>query len=108
MRRPGRGRLRTGLHRHRVRRTRRTELVKALLAARRSGDLLLVTKLDRRSRSLEHLIDLSGALQERGVDLVVLDQGIDTSTAWARGVGVMATHGVAHGHRTFGRSSSAE
>jgi DNA invertase Pin-like site-specific DNA recombinase len=33
---------------------------------------------------LEHLIDLSTQLQERGVDLVVLDQGIDTSTAVGR------------------------
>jgi len=35
-------------------------------------------------RSLEHLIDLSRNLQGRGVDLVVLDQGIDTSTAVGR------------------------
>ena len=34
-----------------------------------------------RSRTLEHLIALSNELQARGVDLVVLDQGIDTSTA---------------------------
>jgi DNA invertase Pin-like site-specific DNA recombinase len=44
----------------------------------------MVTKLDRLGRSLEHLIELSGELQERGVDLVVLDQGIDTSTAVGR------------------------
>ena len=44
----------------------------------------MVTKLDRLGRSLEHLIELSGQLQERGVDLVVLDQGIDTSTAVGR------------------------
>ena len=36
-----------------------------------------MTKLDRLGRSLEHLIDLSKSLQSRGVDLVVLDQGID-------------------------------
>ena len=44
----------------------------------------MVTKLDRLGRSLEHLIELSGQLQDRGVDLVVLDQGIDTSTAVGR------------------------
>ncbi|NKX56956.1 recombinase family protein, partial [Arthrobacter sp. E918] len=33
---------------------------------------------------MEHLIDLSNTLQERGVDLIVLDQGIDTSTAIGR------------------------
>ena len=63
---------------------RRPELDKALLVARRRGDQLVVTKLDRLGRSLEHLIELSGQLQERGVDLVVLDQGIDTSTAVGR------------------------
>jgi DNA invertase Pin-like site-specific DNA recombinase len=63
---------------------RRPELDKALLVAHRRGDQFVVTKLDRLGRSLEHLIDLSAQLQERGVDLVVLDQGIDTSTAIGR------------------------
>ena len=62
---------------------RRPELDRALLVAR-AGDQLVVTKLDRLGRSLEHLIGLSGELQERDVDLVVLDQGIDTSTAVGR------------------------
>ena len=48
------------------------------------GDTLVVWKLDRLGRSLENLIELSKTLQERGVDLVVLDQGIDTSTAIGR------------------------
>jgi DNA invertase Pin-like site-specific DNA recombinase len=63
---------------------RRPELDKALLSANRNGDQLVVTKLDRLGRSLEHLIELSKLLQGRGVDLVVLDQGIDTSTAIGR------------------------
>ena len=63
---------------------RRPELDKALLSANRAGDQLVVTKLDRLGRSLEHLIELSKLLQARGVDLVVLDQGIDTSTAVGR------------------------
>ena len=62
---------------------RRPELDKALLVAR-DGDQLVVTKLDRLGRSLEHLIALSNDLQARGVDLVVLDQGIDTSTPVGR------------------------
>lgn len=62
---------------------RRPGLEKALLIAR-EGDQLVVTKLDRLGRSLEHLIELSKELQDRGVDLVVLDQGIDTSTAVGR------------------------
>ena len=56
----------------------------SLAVAGRSGDQLVVTKLDRLGRSLEHLIDLSQDLHTRGVDLVVLDQGIDTSTAVGR------------------------
>lgn len=44
----------------------------------------MVTKLDRLGRSLENLIELAKGLQARGVDLVVLDQGIDTSTAVGR------------------------
>jgi DNA invertase Pin-like site-specific DNA recombinase len=62
---------------------RRPELDKALLVVR-EGDQLVVTKLDRLGRSLENLIELSNDLQARGVDLVVLDQGIDTSTAVGR------------------------
>nr|MDA8332177.1 recombinase family protein [Candidatus Dormibacteraeota bacterium] len=62
---------------------RRPELGKALLIAR-GGDQLVVTKLDRLGRSLEHLIALSNDLQVRGVDLVVIEQGIDTSTAVGR------------------------
>jgi DNA invertase Pin-like site-specific DNA recombinase len=63
---------------------RRPELDKALLSANRAGDQLVVTKLDRLGRSLEHLIELSKQLEAKGVDLVVLDQGIDTSTAVGR------------------------
>ena len=62
---------------------RRPELDEALRGLR-AGDQLVVTKLDRLGRSLEHLIDLSNDLQGREVDLVVLDQGIDTSTAVGR------------------------
>ncbi len=63
---------------------RRLELDKALLSANRTGDQLVITKLDRLGRSLDHLIELSKLLSSRGVDLVVLDQGIDTSTAVGR------------------------
>lgn len=59
-------------------------LDKALLAADRARDQLVVTKLDRLGRSLEHLIELAKQLQGKDVDLVVLDQGIDTSTAVGR------------------------
>ena len=62
---------------------RRPELDKALLVLR-EGDQLAITKLDQLGRSLAHLIELSADLERRGVDLVVLDQGIDTSTAVGR------------------------
>jgi DNA invertase Pin-like site-specific DNA recombinase len=62
----------------------RPELDKALLVAKRAGDKLVITKLDRLGRSLEHLIVLARDLQTRGVDLVVLDQGVDTSTPAGR------------------------
>ena len=62
---------------------RRPELDEALRGLR-AGDQLVVTKLDRLGRSLEHLIELSHQLHTRRVDLVVLDQGIDTSTAVGR------------------------
>jgi len=63
---------------------RRPELDRALLSANRFGDQLVITKFDRLGRSLEHLIELSNQLQAKQVDLVVLDQGIDTSTAVGR------------------------
>src|SRR5262249_47911372 len=50
----------------------------------RAGDQLVVTKLGRLGRDLGHRLSLSKGLLERGADLVVLDQGIDTSTASSR------------------------
>jgi len=61
----------------------RPKLDEALRISRK-GDQLVVTKLDRLGRSLEHLMALSTQLQAKQVDLVVLDQGIDTSTAVGR------------------------
>ena len=61
----------------------RPKLDEALRISRK-GDQLVVMKLDRLGRSLEHLMALSKQLQAKQVDLVVLDQGIDTSTAVGR------------------------
>ncbi|WML79169.1 recombinase family protein [Streptomyces sp. VNUA74] len=61
----------------------RPELDKALLRLR-EGDSLVITKLDRLGRSLKNLIELSERLKDEGVALVVLDQGIDTSTPIGR------------------------
>lgn len=57
----------------------RPELDKALLTAR-EGDQVVITKLDRLGRSTKNLLDLSEQFRANGVNLVVLDQGIDTST----------------------------
>ena len=61
----------------------RPELDKALIAAR-EGDEFVITKLDRLGRSLKNLIELSERLQEQGINLIVLDQAIDTSTPQGR------------------------
>jgi len=46
----------------------------------RKGDLLAITKLDRLARSTFHLTQIAEELREKGAELVVLDQNIDTST----------------------------
>ncbi|MEV5414689.1 recombinase family protein [Streptomyces albogriseolus] len=61
----------------------RPELDKALIAAR-EGDQFVVTKLDRLGRSLKNLIELVDRLKDQKVGLVILDQGIDTSTNMGR------------------------
>lgn len=53
-------------------------------ARRRRFDVLVVTKLDRLARSVRHLVGLAAELEALGVDLVVLDQAIDTSTPAGR------------------------
>lgn len=49
-------------------------------ARRRRFDLLAVVKLDRLARSVHHLTSIGQDFAALGVDLVVLDQAIDTST----------------------------
>ncbi len=50
----------------------------------REGDQFLVTRLDRLARSVKDLSDLTKQMEEKEVDLVVLDQHIDTSTPTGR------------------------
>src|SRR5262245_7358130 len=58
----------------------------ALLKAARARriDVLAITKLDRLARSTHHLVTLVKELEALGVDLVVLDQAIDTTTPAGR------------------------
>jgi DNA invertase Pin-like site-specific DNA recombinase len=56
-----------------------------LTAARaRRLDVVLITKLDRLARSTRHLVGLAAELEALGVDLVVTDQAIDTTTPAGR------------------------
>ena len=51
----------------------------AALRSLRKGDQLVVTKLDRLARSLEHAIQLERQIASRGASLKVLDPAMDTS-----------------------------
>ena len=50
----------------------------------REGDTLIITRLDRLARSVVHLAQLAKRFQSEGIDLIVLDQMIDTSTSTGR------------------------
>lgn len=59
--------------------TRRPELERALDYVR-EGDTLVVTKLDRLARSMPNLVDITGKLKAKGVELRVLALNLDTGT----------------------------
>jgi len=60
--------------------------LESCLKALRSGDLLVIWKLDRLGRSLKHLIDTVKDLTDRGIGLKVLSgQGADIDTTTASG-----------------------
>ena len=50
----------------------------------REGDTLVVTRIDRLARSTLDLCNIAKLLEEKGVNLKVLDQNIDTSDATGR------------------------
>lgn len=62
----------------------RVELETLMHRGIRKGDKLVVTRLDRLARSMRDLQNIAHELKEREVDLVVLEQAIDTSTAEGR------------------------
>ena len=50
----------------------------------REGDTLVITRLDRLARSTLHLCQIAAELQEKQVNLKVIDQNINTSDATGR------------------------
>lgn len=59
--------------------TKRPELERALEYLR-EGDTLVVTKLDRLARSMANLVDITGRLKAKGVELKILALNLDTGT----------------------------
>ena len=55
--------------------------LEALLAYARKGDMLTVVRLDRLGRSLAELLATVALLKERGIELVSLEERIDTGSA---------------------------
>lgn len=47
----------------------------------RSGDILIVWRLDRLGRSLRHLIEIMTELEKEGIGFLSLQENIDTTTA---------------------------
>jgi DNA invertase Pin-like site-specific DNA recombinase len=56
----------------------------ACLAYLRAGDTLVITRLSRAMRNLREMIDLAHQLEQRGINLIVLKQAIDTTTPTGR------------------------
>lgn len=56
-------------------------VLKAALASLIAGDVLVVWKLDRLGRSLQHLIEIIQQLEQRGVGFHSLSDSIDTTSA---------------------------
>ncbi|MCA8204717.1 recombinase family protein [Burkholderia sp. AU33545] len=51
-----------------------------LISAAKSGDTIVVWRLDRLGRSLKHLIQILSDLRERGIHFASLNEAIDTGT----------------------------
>lgn len=56
------------------------EVLKECLNYLRERDQLVITRLDRLARSVLDITQINHELEQRHIDLVVIDQHIDTST----------------------------
>jgi DNA invertase Pin-like site-specific DNA recombinase len=56
-------------------------VLRQVLTALREGDVLVIWKLDRLGRSLQHLIAVATDLQHRGIGFTSLREQIDTTTS---------------------------
>lgn len=54
------------------------------LGSLQSGDTLVLWKMDRAFRSLRHALDVLEQFETRGIDFLVLTEGIDTTTPMGR------------------------
>ena len=58
--------------------------LRSVLAALGAGDVLVVWKLDRLGRSLQHLIEVIGRVGQKKAGFKSLSESIDTTTAGGR------------------------
>ncbi|MGK5550614.1 recombinase family protein [Actinomadura kijaniata] len=66
-----------------TRKDRRPQL-EAALAYARPEDTLVITRLAQAAHNFKEIIEFAETLQARGIDLIVLEQNIDTTTATGR------------------------
>jgi len=52
----------------------------ALLSCLKSGDSVVITKIDRAARSISDMVGITKTLRDKGVSLKILDMDIDTTT----------------------------
>ena len=74
-----------------ITRSNRTALDECL-SYMREGDSLVITKIDRLARSARDLHNIVHEMEDRSINLIVLDQAIDTSTPTGKAfLGMLAT-----------------
>jgi hypothetical protein len=85
------------------------ESLKEALAYVRPGDTLVVWRLDRLGRSLQHLIETVADLRDRGIGFKSLTEQIDTTTPapWPNSSATSSANGPTPGWRRRGRGAGS-